>query len=175
MGVYYLAGMMLNSPLPLDSAQKERVLAAIRLIDRTPRYQEVALDLRRLLTRGDIRFSEDIADRAHAGVTGNIYLGAEALEGDVLSLAETLIHEHYHARRQNPFEKTASFWLGVVTRAPVMRRYERPAYSEAAAFLTAVAGAFPDLADAALRERDAVARTFAAEYGTSLVIEQAGA
>lgn len=162
----------MTSPTPLSVRQKDQVVAAVRLIDGTPGYQEIALDLRRLLTRGDIRFSGDIADRAHAGVTGKIYLGPEALEGDILGLAETLIHEHYHARRQNPFEKTASFWLGVVTRAPIMRRYERPAYCEAVAFLTAVAAAFPDLADAARSERDAVAATFAASYGASLFADR---
>jgi hypothetical protein len=47
------------------------------------------------------------------------------------------VHEANHLR-QNPLLKTVSFWGGVVTRTPGMRRYEQPAYQAAVDFLEAV-------------------------------------
>lgn len=153
----------------LSPEHQARVRAAINLIDLTPGYGEIARDLLLLLGRQHIRFASDIGDRAHAGLTGVIHLGAEALDADTLGLAETLIHEHYHVRRQKPLEKTVSFWLGVAGRKPVMRRYEQPAYRAAVAFLDAVAAALPDLADAARQERAAVCASFSAGYGGDLL------
>lgn len=152
----------------LSADHLQRVRAAIDLIDQVPGYGEIARDLLLLLGRQNIRFAADINDRAHAGLTGVLHLGAEALEAEPLSLAETLVHEHYHVRRQNPFEKTVSFWSGVVTRVDPMRRYERPAYLSAVDFLRAVAEYLPDRAEAARAEEAAVAQSFADNYGASL-------
>jgi hypothetical protein len=138
---------------------------ALDLIAATPGYQTVARDLEWLARRGRIRFVPTLTDRAHAGLLGAITLGPEALAGSALSLAETLVHEHYHLRRQSHFAKTASFWQGVFTQTPVMARYERPAYQTALDFLHAVARAFPDLADEAQGEATAVMETYAAHYG----------
>jgi hypothetical protein len=142
-----------------------QVDAALSLISATPGYETVARDLERLARRGGIRFHPTMTDRAHAGLLGAITLGPETLAGSALSLAETLVHEHYHLRRQSHFAKTASFWQGVFTRTPVMARYERPAYESALAFLHAVARTFPDLADEAQGEATAVMETYAAHYG----------
>lgn len=144
---------------------RERVEAAIDLIAATPGYGEVAEDLRRLLDRGKIRHEASLQDRAHAGLTGTITLGPEALEASALGLAETLVHEHFHLRRQSHFAKTASFWRGVWTRTSVMRAYEQPAYAAALAFLQAVERAFPEQAEEARHEQVAVAAAFAASYG----------
>jgi hypothetical protein len=141
------------------------VEAAIALIAATPGYDDVARDLRRLLERGKIRFVPALEDRAHAGLTGTITLGPEALEASALGLAETLVHEHFHLRRQSHLAKTVSFWRGVLTGAPVMRAYERPAYAAALDFLRAVERAFPEQAADARREQTEVAAAFAAVYG----------
>jgi hypothetical protein len=146
---------------------------ALALIARVPGYAPVAEQLQRLRDRGAIRILPGLADRAHAGLLGSITLGPEPFQDGVLSLAETLVHEAFHLR-QNPLEKTASFWLGVVTGAPVMRRYERPAYRAAADFLRAVAAHLPELADEAARERFAVEQVFRTEYGAELVPITAG-
>ena len=143
-----------------------RVDEAVRLIAATPGYADVARDLERIGARGGIRFAPALADRAHAGLLGTITLGPEALEGSVLSLAQTLVHEHYHLRRQTPFHKTASFWAGVFTGRPVMQAYEHPAYRAALDFLEAIARAFPEHADEAVAERQAVAASLRAHYGT---------
>lgn len=142
-----------------------RVEAALDLIAATPGYGEIAVDLRRLLERGKIRFAPALEDRAHAGLTGTITLGPEALEASALGLAETLVHEHFHLRRQSQLAKTVSFWRGVLTRTPVMRAYERPAYAAALHFLRAVEAAFPEQAAEARQEQAAVAATFTAVYG----------
>jgi hypothetical protein len=142
-----------------------RIEAALALIRATPGYAGVADDLARLRDRGAIRFSPRLPDRAHAGLTGTITLGPESLEGDVVGLAETLVHEHYHLRRQNPLAKTLSFWKGVARRSPVMRDYERPAYQAAVDFLRAVERSAPEHAASAVAERGAVAEAFAAHYG----------
>ena len=143
-----------------------RVDEAVRLIAATPGYADVARDLERLAVRGGIRFAPALVDRAHAGLLGTITLGPEALEGSVLSLAQTLVHEHYHLRRQTPFHKTVSFWRGVFTGRPVMQAYERPAYQAALDFLDAVAHALPDYADEAHMERAEVTAAFHANYRT---------
>lgn len=139
--------------------------AAIELIAATPGYDAVARDLRRRLERGRLRFVPTLEDRAQAGLTGVIRIGPEAMHGTVLSLAATLVHEHYHLRRQHPLHKTVSFWNGVLTRRPVMRAYEAPAYRAQEVFLEAVAAAFPNLADEALQERSMVAAAFSSQYG----------
>lgn len=148
----------------LTKEQQGRVAAALDLIAATPGYAAAARDLARLQDRGRIRFAPTLADRAHAGLTGRITLGPEALDGSVLGLAETLVHEYHHTR-QFPLLKTLSFWKGVLTRTPVLRAYERPAYQAACDFLTAVARHFPDLTAEAAAEHAAVRETFAANYG----------
>lgn len=143
--------------------------AAISLIERTPGYEALGVELRGLAASGRIVLVPHLTDRAHAGLTGRIYLGPEPFaEGSVLGLAETLVHERFHLH-QFPLLKTASFWAGVATGTPPMARYERPAYRAAYDFLEAVAAAFPDLTDEARREQAAVAAVFAAEYGRPLI------
>ncbi len=148
----------------LSNEAQAQISAAIDLIAATPCYEAVAHDLARLLQRQRIHFAPTLADRAHAGLTGRIHLGPEPLAGSVLSLAETLVHEHFHLRRQSHFAKTTSFWAGVFTRTPVMARYERPAYDAALRFLHALAQAHPALAEEAAAEAYAVKSTFDACY-----------
>jgi hypothetical protein len=139
--------------------------AALALIERTPGYAEAGAELRSLAARGRIVLLAGMEDRAHTGLTGRIYLGPEPFaEGSALGLAETLIHERFHLH-QVPLLKTASFWAGVFTGTPVMRRYEAPAYRAALDFLEAVEAAFPELAAEARREQAAVRAVFAANYG----------
>lgn len=152
----------------LTPPQQAHVRTAIDLIYQTPGHSEIARDLLLFLSRGDIRFVPTLPDRAHAGLMGALTLGPEALSGEPLGLAETLVHEHYHLRRQHPLHKTVSFWAGVLTRTNVMRAYEKPAYRAALRFLAGVEQAFPDLAGAAQRERNGIAQTFMASYGGSV-------
>ena len=140
---------------------------AIRLIEHVPGYTLTARELADLLSRGGIRFVPTLPDRGQATLIGIILLGPEPFEGHILGLAETLVHEAFH-RHQFPLLKTASFWAGVATRTPVMRRYERPAYEATMRFLETVESAFPELAEAARQEREAVAATFAACFGETL-------
>lgn len=151
----------------MPTAAENAVTAALDLIARTPGYEETAHQLEVRRERGRLRIDPDLIDRAQATLTGTILLGPESLEGDTLGLAQTLVHEHYHLR-QNPFEKTVSFWQGVALRRPVMRRYERPAYEAALRFLEAVARAFPDLAGKARREAEEIRATFEVHYGGTL-------
>jgi len=148
----------------LTEEQRARILAAIALVRRTPGYGIVGAGLQAHLGRGRIHFDPALPDRAQAGLTGRIVLGPEAMGSPTLSLAQTLVHEWHHAH-QFPLEKTVSFWLGVALGRPVMRRFERPAYRAALRFLQDVAQAFPDSADAAQAEQQAIAAVFAAEYG----------
>jgi hypothetical protein len=147
---------------------EERLRQAIELIGRTPGYAEEARELADLLARGRIGFAPNLDDRALVTLTGRIQLGPEALDGPLVGLAATLIHEHFHLH-QSPFLKTASFWAGVATRTPVLRRYERPAYTAALRFLQIVAATFPDLATTAQGEAAGVAATFAAVFGAPLI------
>ncbi len=154
----------------MNADQRARVRAALELMNRVPGYEPVAADVERRLASGRVRFDRGMEDRGVAGLSGRIYLGREALYSSPLSLAETLVHEHYHLRHQFPLEKTASFWSGVFTGTPVMRRFERPAYRASADFLRAAAAALPEWAEAARHEAAAVAATYAAEYGESLIV-----
>jgi hypothetical protein len=151
----------------LSAEQEARLREAILLIGRTPGYAETARELAELLARGKIRFVPTLEDRGQATLTGVILLGPEPFQEGTLGLAETLVHEAYH-RHQFPLLKTASFWSGVVTGTPVMRRYERPAYEAALRFLEAVETAFPEWAAEARQERALVAATFAQVYGDSV-------
>lgn len=141
---------------------------ALGIIAATSGYHRVADELRRLAARGRVRFHAGLEDRAHAGLTKTVILGPEALESHPLSLAQTLVHEHYHLH-QNPFLKTVSFWSGVATRTPVMRRYERPAYHAAYAFLEAVKTSQPALATVAQSEQVAICQVFEQSYGGNLI------
>ena len=148
----------------LTEEQRGRVRAAIALVSRTPGYGVVGAGLTAHLAGDKIACDAALPDRAQAGLTGRIVLGPEAINAPTLSLAQTLVHEWHHVR-QFPLEKTVSFWLGILTGRPVMRRYERPAYRAAIRFLDAVAGAFPALEENAHRERSAIEAVFDAEYG----------
>lgn len=141
---------------------------ALRIIGTTPGYEDVARDLTALYGRERIRFDAALEDRAHAGLLGAITLGPEAAAAGPLSLAQTLMHEHFHLRQQNPLEKTASFWRGVASRTEPMQRYERPAYRAAFDFLEAVKSAHSLLADEAAYEQDAIRQVFESSYGGAL-------
>ena len=143
------------------------VREAIDLIGRVAGYEGVALRLTALRDRGKIRFAADMEDRGRASLTGIITLGTEAFAGSLLGLAETLAHEEFHCQ-QNPFLKTASFWAGVATRTPTMRRYERPAYLAALRFLESAESSLPKWAEEAKRERREVRAAFARHYGATL-------
>jgi hypothetical protein len=140
---------------------------ALALIRATPGYERIGEELSTLHARRRIRLDENTEDRAYAGLLGTITLGPEAIGASPLSLAQTLVHEQFHLH-QNPLLKSPSFWIGKVTRTPVMRRYERPAYAAAAAFLQAVARAHPHLAVEATFEERAIRQVFAEDYGGSL-------
>ena len=142
---------------------------AIALVGATPGYAPVAQELAQLLADGKIRYHDALDDRAHTGLMGSITLGPEPFTdgGTVLGLAETLVHERFHLH-QNPLQKTASFWAGVVTHSDAMIRYERPAYQAAQAFLEAYRAAHPQDADLADGELYAVRSTFENAYGEVL-------
>ena len=141
---------------------------ALRIIQATPGYTQLGVDLAQLASEGRIRVNPDLPDRAHAGLLGTITLGPEAAEASPLSLAQTLVHEHFHLRRQNPFLKTISFWVGVLTRTPPMRRYEQPAYQAASDFLEAVKVAHPHLAREASTEQSAIRQVFSTDFSGTL-------
>ena len=152
----------------LPEPHRQRLGDALALIARTPGYADEARALADWQEAGRIRFVPDLTDRAHAGLLGAITLGPEAFDGTALSLAQTLIHEHWHIARQSPLQKTPSFWAGVATGTPVMARYERPAYRAAPAFLDTVAAALPEWEAAARAEAREVAQTFAHHYRIAL-------
>jgi hypothetical protein len=137
---------------------------ALELIRATPGYENIAAELARLAAQGRIRVDSKLEDRAQAGLLGTITLGPEAIESNPLSLAQTLVHEHYHLH-QNPLEKTVSFWSGVWQRTPVMRRYEQPAYRAALRFLNAVENSQPHRAEEVQREQAAIRQVFAINFG----------
>lgn len=142
----------------------DAIQMAVCLIAAVPGYAGVAGDLR----RGRVLFAPGLLDRGQASLRGTIRIGPEALAGAgdamLVSLAGTLVHEHWHTR-QNALLKTVSFWRGVWSRTPPMRRYEWPAYAQQRAFLGALAASHPTLASLAARERDAVLASFHACYG----------
>lgn len=140
---------------------------ALRLIRTTPGYAEVGVELAQLASEDRIRIDMALDDRAHAGLLGVITLGPEAAESSPLSLAQTLVHEHFHLH-QNPLQKTVSFWGGVLSRTPVMKGYEQPAYQAAFDFLEAVKRAHPPLATEAASEQAAIAQVFEIGFGAPL-------
>jgi hypothetical protein len=141
----------------------EAIRAALALISSVPGYEAVARDL----TQRPITYVATLTDRGQASLRGHIRVGPETLEGGgetaLVSLAGTLVHEHWHTR-QNPFLKTLSFWTGIATRTHPMRRYERPAYERQAAFLDALSRSRPDLAQTALWERTSSQLSYQACY-----------
>ncbi|MBC8101885.1 MAG: hypothetical protein H7Z41_04775 [Cytophagales bacterium] len=149
-------------------APDARLQAAIDLVAKTPGYESAGRELFDLRLRGKLRFLPDLADRGQATLGGQILIGPEALWGGTVGLAETLVHEHWHLRRQSVFAKTSSFWMGVATRQPVLRRYEIPAYGAALSFLVAVAARFPELAGEARSEQESVRASFADGYNGPL-------
>ncbi len=142
---------------------QQRITDAIQLIAAVPGYATVAADL----SRTRIRYVPHLTDRAQTTLRRAIIIGPEpfADPGDagLVSLAATLVHEHYHTR-QNPFLKTFSFWLGIFTRTHPLRRYEAPAYARQLAFLDALAASHPPFAALARHERAAVLASFTAHY-----------
>ena len=143
---------------------------ALHLTRTTPGYSEVGVDLAQLASENRIRINPALQDRAQASLLGIITLGPEAVASSLLSLAQTLVHEHFHLRRQNPFLKTLSFWTGIATRSAVMKRYEQPAYQAAYDFLEAVKRAHPDLVQEAEREQRAIYHVFATDFGGRLTL-----
>ena len=141
---------------------EQKLTEALALIARVPGYAGIAQNL----TRRTIRYIPTLVDRGQATLLGVILIGPEALEGSLVGLAETLVHEEFHTR-QNHLLKTHSFWSGVFTRTPVMARYERPAYQAALDFLQALA-TLPEFADEALAEADAVRTSYALLYRLAL-------
>jgi hypothetical protein len=129
----------------------------------------VGVELAQMASENQIRVNPDMEDRAQAGLLGIMTLGPEATEGSPLSLAQTLVHEHFHMRRQNPLLKSLSFWSGVVSRTNVMKRYEQPAYQAAYDFLEAVKQAHPSMAKEIEAEQSAISQVFAIEYGGPLM------
>jgi hypothetical protein len=151
----------------LTQRQESALHEALRIVRTTPAYAAVATELSQLASQGQIDFDPEIEDRAHAGLLGTLTLGPEALHASPLSLAQTLVHEHFHLR-QNPFLKTLSFWSGVVTGMHVMRRYEQPAYRAAHDFLEVVKAVRPELASEAEFEQRAIRQVFASVFGGEL-------
>jgi len=149
----------------------QRIRSAIELIATVPDYESVAADLEQRRRSGKIRYAPDLDDRGIAGLDGVITLGPEpfAPGATLLGLAETLVHEAYHLK-QNPLLKTTSFWTGVFTGTPPMRRYEKPAYLAALRFLNAVARTHPERVEEANREANAVHATYHSAYGEELLL-----
>lgn len=141
---------------------------ALRIIRATRGYESVSADLAQLNADGKIRFNPDLQDRANTELWGAITLGPEAANARPLSLAQTLVHEHHHLRNQNPLQKTASFWSGVVSHANPMKNYEQPAYQAALDFLDAVETSIPELALEARMEMVQVADAFEGGYGGTI-------
>ncbi len=137
---------------------------AIRLIQSTPGYAETGVALAQMASENRIRVNANLEDRAQAGLLGPITLGPEAVESSALSLAQTLVHEHFHLQ-QNPLLKTVSFWSGVLAKSPVMKRYEQPAYQAGIDFLEAVKAKHPHLADEAENEQDEIRQVFQIGFG----------
>lgn len=151
----------------IQSAESQNIQQALRLIQSTPGYVEMGVRLAQLASEGHIRVDMNLPDRAQTSLRGIITLGAEAAQSSALSLAQTLVHEYHHLH-QNPLLKTASFWAGFLTRTPVMRRYEQPAYQAAIDFLEAVKTAHPRLSDEVQAEQNAIRQVFAADFGVML-------
>jgi hypothetical protein len=138
-----------------------KIAEALALVGSVPGYGEIA----RNLSQRTVRYVPTLEDRGQATLRGVILIGPEALEGSLIGLAQTLVHEEFHTR-QNHFLKTHSFWSGVFTRTRVMARYERPAYQAALEFLAALAVAFPEHADEARAEANAVRTSYQIFYGS---------
>lgn len=148
-------------------SQRAHVEIALQLLRAIPNYARIADELTSLAQSGRLRFDENLEERAYAvSLLGyqRVTLGPEVFDGSALSLAQTLVHERYHLR-QNPLLKTVSFWCGIFTRTPVMRRYERPAYRAALQFLEAVAISQPGLRAQAEHESHAVRLVFESSFG----------
>lgn len=140
---------------------------ALRLIRTTPGYIKIGVELAQRAADNRIIFNRVLEDRAQTSLTGVIALGPEAVQSSPLSLAQTLVHEHFHLH-QNPLQKTTSFWLGAISRTATMRRYEQPAYQAAIDFLETVKRAHPHLRAEAENEQAAVRQVFAGNFGGAL-------
>lgn len=142
---------------------ENKISDALKLIDSVPGYDQTAARLKGLV----IEYLPSLPDRARITLRSKIIVGPAAIvDGDdgPVGLAGTLVHEEFHAR-QHPLLKTASFWVGVFTRTPVMARFEWPAYYAQVDFLRALSTSRPDLAQAAGREIDAIIEAVHRYYG----------
>ncbi len=146
---------------------RDAITAAIDLICATPNYGAIGWRLAQLTAKNRLRVDLNLEARAETSLRGIITLGPEAIASNPVSLAQTLVHEAYHVC-QNPFLKTVSFWSGVATRTPIMRRYEQPAYQAALDFLSALQQVRPDLAAEVEAEQNAVRCVFANDFGVML-------
>jgi len=151
-----------------NGAFLRQIAEAIAIISEVPGYEAVAAHLGNWQSRGRIKVNPRLPDRARAGLWGCITLGPETLASPPLSVAQTLVHEHFHLTRQHPLLKSVSFWMGVFTRSHPMLRYERPAYLAAWRFLEAAARAQPALGPLARAERAAIQQVFQSGFGATL-------
>lgn len=153
--------------MTLSPSQEATLQEALRIVRAAPGYAAVAVALSQMASEGQIDFDPNLDDRALAGLLGTLTLGPEAMHASPLSLSQTLVHEHFHLR-QNPLLKTLSFWIGVASGTPVMRRYEQPAYQAAHDFLEAVKRVRPALVEEAEFEQRAIRQVFATTFGGEL-------
>jgi hypothetical protein len=142
---------------------------AIHIIRMTPGYAAVGADLSQIASQKRIRIDSSLDARAETRLSGAIVLGAEALASSPPSLAQTLVHEHFHLRRQHPLQKTVSFLSGVFSKSHVMKRFEQPAYQAANDLLEAVKMAQPALLVEANAEQAAIRQVFATDFGGQFV------
>ena len=151
-----------------NEAFLRQITEAIALISEVPGYEAVAAHLENWQSRGRIKVNLRLPDRARAGLWGTITLGPEILASPPLSVAQTLVHEHFHIKKQHPLLKSFSFWMGVFTRTHPMLRYERPAYTAALCFLKAAELAYPTMAPLARAETAAIRQVFQSGFGATL-------
>ena len=128
-----MASAARDLPQPIAS----RTAQAVELIRSVEGYHAVADDLELWQRRRAVRYVATLVDRAQTTLSGLLVIGPEPFDGPLISLGETLVHEHFHRFRQGHLAKTTSFWIGVATRSPVMARYERPAWRAGLAFVRA--------------------------------------
>lgn len=155
-------------PVTLSPPQTAVFEEALRIVRATSGYAQVGFELAQMASKDQIRFDPALEDRAQASLLGILTLGPEAMHSRPLSLAQTLVHEHFHLHRQNPWLKTLSFWSGVARGTHVMQRYEQPAYQAAHDFLEAVKRARPGMAVEAESEQRAICQVFATGFGGTL-------
>ncbi|MEO7717612.1 MAG: hypothetical protein ABIY70_15545 [Capsulimonas sp.] len=142
--------------------------AALKIVASVPQGAQIAVDL----ARRRLRFDARLTDRAQTTMLRTIVLGPEPFHGEAewaaVSLAGTLVHEHWHTR-QNPLWKSWSFWAGILTRTHPMLRYEQPAYARQIGFLEELARVSPAHTPFARAEAEEVRAAFALHYRGELM------